>query len=71
MRTDILTALLLDPFLTFGEAAKQCGATGRTRVELKDRPTGYARRESRGPTAAARVGSQHLPASRPSPRVRA
>jgi len=41
MRTDTLTALLLDPFLTFEEAVRQCGTTAPTRADRPSaRPSG-------------------------------
>lgn len=52
MRTDTLTTLLLDPFLTFDEAAKECGATARQGVvvgaKVQDRPSRVILRRPEG-----------------------
>ena len=38
MRTDTLTALLLDPFLTYDEAVRQCGVSAPTATARAGHP---------------------------------
>ena len=62
MRTDPLTTLLLDPFLTFGEAMRQCPPTRPTVNAVVHRTTDRVstRKDGRHDTGGT---SRHRPAS--------